>query len=64
MGSLIKWHPAGRVAEKSARASVKLIFADNSTVSLKNVLVENNYEDLEKFFAIIQQDHAHVQILS
>ena len=64
LGALMSWHPAGRLAENSARASVKLIFDDASTASLKNVLLENNHEDLEQFFAIIGRDHPQVQVSS
>ena len=64
LGSLMSWHPAARVAENSARASVSLILDDKSTISLKNILLENKFEDLERFFDIVQRDHPQVQVLS
>ncbi len=64
LGSLMSWHPAGRVAENSQRASVKLIFNDKTSASMKNVLLENNYDDLMKFFDIIKRDQPHILIAS
>jgi hypothetical protein len=64
LGSLMSWHPAGRAAENSARASITLFLDDDSTLSLKNILLENKFEDLERFFDIVQRDHPQVHVLS
>ena len=64
LGSLMSWHPAGRLADNSARSSVTLILDDKSTLTLKNVLLENKSADLESFFEIVQRDHPQVQVLS
>ena len=62
LGSLMSWHPAAHAAENSARASVKLTFHDRSTANLKNVLLENNWEDLDRFFSTIERNHSEIQI--
>ena len=64
LGSLMSWHPAGRMAKNSARASVTLILDDTSTLSLRNVLMENKFEDMEKVFEIVQRDHPQINVLS
>ena len=64
LGSLMSWHPAARSADNSTRGSVELTFNDSSTVCMKNVLVENNWEDLEEFFSTIERDHSQIPIYS
>ena len=64
LGSLISWHPAGRVAENSQQASVTLVFKDQTSTLMKNVLLENNHDDLNKFFDVIKREQSHIRITS
>ncbi len=54
LGSLTSW----RVAETSQHASVTLVFKDRTSTLMKNVLLENNRDDLNKFFDVIKRQQS------
>ena len=64
LGSLMSWHPVSKIMDRSIQASVTLALDENKNVVMKNVLFENNWEDVQKFFGFIQEEHPDIYFQS
>ena len=64
LGTSMSWHPASDIVERSTRASVTLMFDNNKSLVMKNVLFENRWEDAQKVFAFIQNEHPEIHFES